>query len=156
MFFYISVGANRECAGRFRVLDATLLKGAAMWPALLLCSSASGLALGLARLKVWALIPATIILSLTAAIGGIVFSLRGGMIALAVVAGATILQSSYLIGGLLSETPNRRAARASLRLDLIRAAQSAIGEELRTEFRAPRDLPRHLQTRMNQLAVRYG
>jgi hypothetical protein len=128
-----------------------------MWPALLLCSSASGLALGLARLKVWALIPATIILSLTAAVGGIVSGLRSGTIALAVIVAATILQSSYLIGGLLSETSSPRVApRTSLRPDLICAAQFAIGEELRTHFQTPHDLPRQLQTRMKQLAVRYG
>jgi hypothetical protein len=128
-----------------------------MWSVLLLCSSATGLGLGLARLKVLALIPATIILSLTAAIGGIVFGLRWGMIALGVIAGTTILQSSYLIGGILSEAPSPRAApRTSLRLDLIRAAQFAIGEELRTEFQTPREMPRQLRTRMKQLAVRYG
>src|SRR5438067_12815503 len=101
-----------------------------MWTAFLLSSSATGLALGLARLKVLALIPATIVLSLTAAIG---FGLRWGTIALTVVAAATILQSSYLIGGLLSEAPSPRAApRTSLRPDLVRAAQFAVGEELRT------------------------
>jgi hypothetical protein len=128
-----------------------------MWPALLLCSSATGLALGLARLKVLALIPATIVLSLTAAIGGVMFGLRWGAIALIVIAAATILQCSYLIEGPLSEAPSPRAApRTSLRLDLIRAAQFAIGEELRTRFQRPHDLPRQLRTRMKQLAVRYG
>jgi hypothetical protein len=128
-----------------------------MWPAVLLSSSATGLALGLARLKVFAVIPATIVLSLTAAIGGVVFGLRWGTIALVVIAAATILQSSYLIGGLLSEAPSQRAApRASLRPDLIRAAQFAIGEELRTQFQTPHDLPRQFRTRMKQLAVRYG
>jgi hypothetical protein len=81
-----------------------------MWPALLLTSSATGLVLGLARLKVLVLIPATIVLSLTA-IGGVVFGLRWGTIALTVIAAATILQSSYLIGGLLSGAPSPRAAR---------------------------------------------
>jgi hypothetical protein len=128
-----------------------------MWPALLLFSSASGLALGLARLKVLAVIPATIILSLTAVIGGIVFGQRWGTIALTGIAGATILQSSYLIGGLLSETQSpRAAARTNLRPDLIRAAQFAIGEELRTQFQTPHVMPRQLRTRMKQLAVRYG
>jgi hypothetical protein len=128
-----------------------------MWPALLLGSSATGLALGLARLKVLALIPATIVLSLTAVVGGVIFGLRWGTIALTVVAAATILQSSYLIGGLLSEAPSPRPApRTSLRADLIRAAQFAIGEELRTEFQTPHDLPRQLRTRMKRLAVRYG
>ena len=128
-----------------------------MWPALLLGSSASGLALGLARLKVFALIPATFILSLAAAAGGIIYGLGWGTIALTVIAGATILQSSYLIGGLLSEAPSPHAApRTSLRSDLIRAAQFAIGEELRTQFQTPHDLPRQLRTKMNKLAVRYG
>jgi hypothetical protein len=77
---------------------------------LLLCSSASGLALGLARLKVLALIPATIILSLTAAVAGVVFGLGWSTITLTVIAGATILQTSYLIGGLLSEAPSPGAA----------------------------------------------
>jgi membrane protein DedA with SNARE-associated domain len=122
-----------------------------MWPALLLCSSASGLALGLARLKVLALILATIILSFATAIAGIADGLRWGTMALAAVAAATILQSSYLIGGLLSEARSRRATpRTSLQPDLIRAAQFAIGEELRTEFQTPRELPRELQTRMKQ------
>jgi len=128
-----------------------------MWPALLLSSSATGLALGLARLKVFAVIPATIFLSLTAVFGGVVFGLRWGTIALIVIAAATILQSCYLIGGLLSEAPSQRAApRTNLRLDLIRAAQFAIGEELRTQFQTPHGLPRQLRTRMKQLAVRYG
>ena len=128
-----------------------------MWPAFLLSSSATGLALGLARLKVLALILATIVLLLTAAIGGVVFGLRWGTIALTVVAATTILQSSYLIGGLLSQAPRpRSAASTSLRPDLVRAAQFAIGEELRTQFPTPHDLPRQLRTRMKQLAVRYG
>jgi len=128
-----------------------------MLPALLLSSSATGLALGLARLKVFAVIPATIFLSLTAVFGGVVFGLRWGTIALIVIAAATILQSCYLIGGLLSEATSPRAApRTNLRLDLIRAAQFAIGEELRTQFQTPHGLPRQLRARMKQLAVRYG
>ena len=128
-----------------------------MGPALLLCSLATGLALGLARLKVLALILATIIFSLTAAIGGIVSGLHLGAIAFTVIANVTILQSSYLIAGLLSEAPSSRAAPCtSLRPDLVRAAQFAIGEELRTQFQTPRELPRQLRTRMKKLAVRYG
>ena len=40
--------------------------------------------------------------------------------------------------------------------DLIRAAQFAIGEELRTEFQTPHELPGELRTRMEELAVRHG
>jgi hypothetical protein len=133
------------------------VKGAAVWTALLLCSSATGLALGLARLKVLALILATITFSLTATIGGIGAGLHWGTIALTVIANVTILQSSYLIGGLLSEARRPRATHCrSLRPDLVRAAQFAIGEELRTQFQTPRELPTELQTKMKQLAVRYG
>ena len=50
----------------------------------------------------------------------------------------------------------RTIIRTSLRSDLIRAAQFAIGEELRTEFQAPHELPSELRTRMEELAVRHG
>ena len=50
----------------------------------------------------------------------------------------------------------RVIVRSSLRSDLIRAAQFAIGEELRTEFQAPQELPSELRTRMEELAVRHG
>ena len=50
----------------------------------------------------------------------------------------------------------RVIVRSSLRSDLIRAAQFAIGEELRTEFQAPHELPSELRTRMEELAVRHG
>jgi hypothetical protein len=43
-----------------------------------------------------------------------------------------------------------------LQSDLIRAAQFAIGEELRTEFQAPHELPSELRTRMEEVAVRHG
>ena len=50
----------------------------------------------------------------------------------------------------------RVIVRTSLRSDLIRAAQFAIGEELRTEFQTPHELPSELRTRMEELAVRHG
>ena len=50
----------------------------------------------------------------------------------------------------------RAIGRKSLRSDLIRAAQFAIGEELRTEFQTPHELPSELRTRMEELAVRHG
>jgi hypothetical protein len=137
-------------------MDATLFKGAAMWPALLV-SAATGLGLGLARLKVMAVIVATVIVSFIAATIGVVFSLQWGTIALTVIADVTILQSSYLIAGLLSEAPSPRAApRTNLRPDLVRAVQLAIGEELRNQFRISHNLPRQLRTRMKQFEAQYG
>jgi hypothetical protein len=129
-----------------------------MWLALLLISSsATGLALALVQLRVFALIPATIIFSLITTIGCVVIGLQWGAIAFTVIANATILQSSYLIAGLLSEASTTRAvSRTNLRTDLIRAGQLAIGEELPTHFQTPHDLPSPLRTRVEQLALRYG
>jgi hypothetical protein len=129
-----------------------------MWPALLLISgSATGLALGLARLKAFVLIPATIIISLLTTIGCFFLGLRWGATILSVMANATMLQTSYLITGLLSEVPlPRPVARPDLRIDLIRAAQLAIGGELRNYFEKPHELPSSLRTSMKQLALRYG
>ena len=57
----------------------------------------------------------------------------------------------------ISEALGLRAlGRTSLRSDLIRAAQFAIGEELRTEFQTPHELPSELRTRMEELAVLHG
>jgi membrane protein DedA with SNARE-associated domain len=71
-----------------------------------------------------AVIPATIVLMLASAIGGVAISLPWGSIALAVIAAATLLQSSYMIGGHLSDAPSPRAVpRISLRPDLLRIAQ---------------------------------
>jgi hypothetical protein len=57
----------------------------------------------------------------------------------------------------ISEALKLRASFAQARdSDLIRAAQFAIGEELRTEFQAPHELPSELRTRMEELAVRHG
>ena len=50
----------------------------------------------------------------------------------------------------------RAIGRTSLRSDLIRAAQFAIGEELRTEFQTPHELPSQLRTRIEELAVQHG
>jgi hypothetical protein len=129
-----------------------------MWLALLLISSsATGLALALVQLRVFALIPATIIFSLITTIGCVVIGLQWGAIAFTVIANATILQSSYLIAGLLSEASTTRAVgRTNLHTNLIHAAQLAIGEELRIHFQTPHDLPSPLRTRIEQLALRYG
>jgi len=58
--------------------------------------------------------------------------------------------------GISEALRTRVIVRTSLRSDLIRAAQFAIGEELRTEFQAPHELPSELRTRMEELAVRHG
>ena len=86
---------------------------------------------------------------------------------MAIVGGATTIPDYVAIGVLLvlivwavaDRFPRgikHAIVRTSLRSDLIRAAQFAIGEELRTEFQAPHELPSELRTRMEELAVRHG
>ena len=130
-----------------------------MWLALLfVCSSAIGLALGLARLKVFALIPATIILLVISILGCFLLGGQWGTIAFTVIANVTLLQSSYLMVGVLSHalSPRREVSRTNLRANSIRAARLAIGEELQTYFQPPQDFPSALRTRIDQLALRFG
>ena len=101
--------------------------------AVLLVAVAAGVAGGLARLKVWALIPATAIYSMITIIEGMVAGLGAGKITITFLIGAAFLQLFYLIGWLLSQEQKRRVpAPRSLRPELVRAMQSAIGQELRS------------------------
>jgi hypothetical protein len=56
----------------------------------------------------------------------------------------------------IPEALRLRAVGRTPRSDVIRAAQFAIGEELRTEFQTPHQLPSELRTRIEELAVRHG
>src|ERR1700690_250203 len=97
--------------------------------AVLLVAVAAGVAGGLARLKVWALIPATAIYSMITIIEGMVAGLGAGKITITFLIGAAFLQLFYLVGWLLSQEQKRRVpAPRSLRPELVRAMQSAIGQ----------------------------
>ena len=122
--------------------------------AILLVAVAAGAACGLARLKVWALIPATAIYSMIAIIEGIVTGLGAGAIALTLLIGATFLQLFYLIAWIFLEEP--ALAPRPLRPELVRVMQSAIGQELRMRYRLPQDLPQELGVRVAQLKALYG
>ena len=132
--------------------------------AILLVAVAAGVACGLARLNVWSLIPATAVYLVITVIEGIVTGLGAGTIALTLFIGATVLQLCYLIGWLLFEEQKRRTpaqqrsalAPRPLRPELVRAMQSAIGEELRMRYRLLQDLPQQLDIRVSQLQARYG
>ena len=123
--------------------------------AVLLVTLTAGAACGLARLKVWALIPATAICSMITVIEGIVTGLGAGTIALTLVIGATFLQVFYFIGWVLSQELKRPAPRSS-RPELVRAMQSAIGQELRMHYGLPQDLPQELGVRVAQLKAQYA
>jgi len=75
--------------------------------ALLLVACATGLGCGLARLKVWALIPASNVFGVIAVVLGSYLGHTVGGIALTAFLGLTLLQVAYLIGTVVSDTPTR-------------------------------------------------
>jgi hypothetical protein len=106
----------------------------------------------LARLKVWALIPATLIFAIITVIVDLMLGFGWGTIALTAIAAATVLQFSYLIGVRLSEAPVHKPVRP----ELLNAVQSAISEELRNHYEVPQVLSSRLRTRVAQLQAQYG
>lgn len=118
-----------------------------------------GAACGLARLKVWLLVPGTFLIAIVAVVVGSMLRFEWAMIALTVTAGAAFFQFSYLVGGILSELPSFHANRASsrsVRAHLFYAMQSAIGEELRIYYQVTRDLPWEFRTKVDQLQAQLG
>ena len=122
--------------------------------ALLSIASAAGAACGLARLKVWALIPASTIFAVIAVALGSSLGLPGGRIILIVFSVLMLLQVSYLIGAVLFETPTRH--RVSDRLpgerELLWTVQMAIADELRAYFAPSLDeVPEQLRAKLAML-----
>jgi hypothetical protein len=129
---------------------------------MLLVAVAAGVACG-RQLNVWALIPATILYSMITVIQGILTGSGAGTIILTLFIGATFLQLSYFIACVLFQQQKRPAsaqrpapARRLSRLELARAIQSSIGQELRMHYPLPQDLPQELAARVDQLKARYG
>jgi hypothetical protein len=102
---------------------------------------AAGAGCGLARLRVWPIIPISIIFVLISTVLGTYLDLRLGRIALIAFAVLTLLQVSYLVGSALSEAPRRHwASRPALpKRELIHAVQASIADELRSYFKTPSD-----------------
>jgi len=96
----------------------------------------AGTGIGLAQLKVWAVVPTSLIFMLIVVTFGAYSDLTWGRIALIIFCVLSTLQISYLIGSALSEAPQaqRISDRMPERQELIHAAQVAIGEELRAYF----------------------
>jgi hypothetical protein len=129
-----------------------------MWAVLSVASAAAaGTALGLARLKVWAVVPTIVIFSLIATAIGSGVGLNFGRIALIVFAGITVVQVSYLIGAVLSEatTRERVSDRVPAKQELLRIMRTAIGEDLRAYFEVPLDaVPPQLRQKLALLEAR--
>lgn len=122
--------------------------------AVLSFACATGAACGLARLKVWALIPASTIFVMIAVGLGSYLDLTWGRIALIVFAVLMLLQVAYLIGAVLSGRPTRHQVSDCLpaERELIRIVQMAIADELRVYF-APslEDVPQQLRAKLAML-----
>jgi hypothetical protein len=120
-----------------------------------LIGSGSGAGCGLARVKLWVLIPATLLLTIIAVSMGWTAGSSWSAIALTAIVGSTSLQWSYLIGTALSDASKRRASRVPVRqADLLHAIQSAIGRELKRRYEVSQELPWQIGMRVAQLEVR--
>jgi hypothetical protein len=123
----------------------------------LLVGVAAGTACGLARLKIWSLILVTIVFSMITVVAARVTGLGAGTIALTLFTGVTLLQLFYFIGLLVVEERKQPATSPKpWRPDVVRALQSAIGQEMRMSCPLPVDLPPQLEARFAQLTARYG
>jgi len=121
---------------------------------LLSIACAAGAACGLTRLKVWALIPASTIFAVIAVALGSNLGLPGGRIILIVFAVLMLLQVSYLIGAVLSETPTRHRVLDRLpgERELLWTVQMAIADELRVYFaRSLDEVPQQLRAKLAML-----
>jgi hypothetical protein len=124
--------------------------------AFFLIAVAVGIACAVVRLNACALVVATIVLSITLIIDGRITGLGGGIIALTLFTGVTLLQVFYLGGWFLIEPERPMMSRKLSRLEVARAVQTAIGQEMRMSCPFPVDLPPQLESRLAQLQARYG
>jgi hypothetical protein len=119
---------------------------------------AAGLACGLARLKVLALILATIIFSLLTAIGGASFGLGLGRTAIVLFCVVTLLQVSNLIGAILSDAPKPQQVSVHMppKRELCRTVQTAIAQALRAHLEPVPldDIPPQLRIKLALLETR--
>jgi hypothetical protein len=124
---------------------------------MLLVGVGAGVTCGLARLKVWALLPAIIFFLIITVVDGRLTRLGLGTTALTFVIGSTFLQVSYLIGSALwQERTHRASSPIPSSPELVRLVQSAIGQEMRMSWALPVDLPPQLDRCVSQLRARYG
>jgi len=100
---------------------------------------ASGALLGLRQFKVLILVPAILLAATVTIVNGVVTGLDHrdiGFDLLAVIASPEI---GYFVGSLAAESLMVRAA--DRKTELLHVMQTAIGQELRTAFELPPDLP---------------
>lgn len=120
------------------------------------CSTGAGL--GLARLKVWAIIPPSAIFAVAVVVFGSHFGHTWSGLVLIAFAFLTGLQVSYLLGAVLSMAPVHQAAsvRVPAKRELIHTVQTAIAQELPSYFEALPldDMPPQLHNKLVLLDTR--
>jgi cytochrome c oxidase subunit IV len=119
------------------------------------CATATGY--GLARLTVWAIIPASIILMMIAVVLGVYLDLPWGRLAIIAFAVLPLLQVSYLISAVLSEAPAHYWISGPMpqKQQLLHTMQASIGGQLQTYFKAPVDgMPPRMRNRLARLDAR--
>jgi hypothetical protein len=98
----------------------------------------AGAILGL-RFKAFALVPVIVLVGLGIAVNGVGIDQGAGAILLTVLAAVACLQIGYLAVCILRAYLHVGAT--SRGPDLLRALRTAIGEELKTSFALPEELP---------------
>lgn len=126
--------------------------------AVLSLACATGTGLGLARLKVWAIIPVSAVFAVVVVVLSSHLGLTWSRQTSIVFAVLMLLQVSYLLGTVLSAAQGRRAVTVDVpaKQDLIHIVQTAIADELPRYFELPPldDLPPQLHSKLALLATR--
>lgn len=118
---------------------------------IVIVGAATGAFLGLRQFKAFVLVPAILLAATGIIIKGVVADLDYQDITLDLLAIIVSLEIGYFVGSIAAGSLTVRAS--DRKTELLHAMQTAIGQELRTAFELPRDLPPEwvaLVTRLNE------
>jgi hypothetical protein len=107
--------------------------------AIVIVGAASGGFLGLRQFKVLVLVPAILLAATGIIINGVLAGLDYQDVGFDLLAIIVSLEIGYFVGSIASGLLTVRTA--DRKIELLHAMQTAIGQELRTAFELPRDLP---------------
>jgi hypothetical protein len=113
-------------------------------------AAAGGVVLGLRHLKVFALLPVILLVAAGAIAIGVATSLNPRTIAFGLLMTVLSPQIGYLVSAI--GVPEFLRVRATNRIAaLLSATRTAIGQELRTVFELPQELPREMAALLAQM-----
>jgi hypothetical protein len=113
-------------------------------------AAAGGVVLGLRHLKVFALLPVILLVAAGAIAIGVATGLHPRTIAFGLLMTVLSPQIGYLVSAI--GVPEFLRARAANRIAaLLSATRTAIGQELRTVFELPQELPREMAALLAQM-----